>query len=97
MDLKEAKELLESRIAIIKSDYPEMADYREALELAVNALEKRIPVKPNYDSDGNPIWNTWICPRCDEYYEVIYDDYKYCPNCGQHIDHSEEGEEWKED
>lgn len=41
MDLNEAKELLESRIAIIKSDYPEMADYREALEMAVNALEKQ--------------------------------------------------------
>ena len=29
------------RIALIKSEYPEMADYREALEMAVNALEKR--------------------------------------------------------
>ena len=41
MDLSEAKEILKERIALIKSDYPEMADYREALEMAVNALEKR--------------------------------------------------------
>nr|DAV33861.1 MAG TPA: hydrogenase/urease nickel incorporation protein [Caudoviricetes sp.] len=97
MIIEEAKEILESRIAVIKNNYPEIADYRQALELAVKALEKRIPEKPNYDSDGidsdgNPIWNTWICPRCDEYYEVIFDDYKYCPNCGQHITHSEKGE-----
>lgn len=41
MEIKEAKEILESRIALIKNEYPEMADYREALEMAVNALEKR--------------------------------------------------------
>lgn len=41
MDLNEAKEILEERIAIIKSDYPEIADYREALEMAVKALEKQ--------------------------------------------------------
>lgn len=41
MEISEAKEILESRIALIKNNYPEMADYREALEMAVNALEKR--------------------------------------------------------
>ena len=41
MEIKEAKEILESGIALIKSEFPEMADYREALEIAVNALEKR--------------------------------------------------------
>ena len=41
MKISEAKEILESRIAIIKSGYPEIADYREALEMAVKALEKQ--------------------------------------------------------
>lgn len=41
MDLKEATEILKERIALIKSEYPEMADYREALEMAVKALEKQ--------------------------------------------------------
>lgn len=40
MELKEAKEILESRITLIKSDYPEISDYRNALELAVKAFEK---------------------------------------------------------
>lgn len=30
-----------------------------------------------------------LCPNCGEYYEVDYDDYDYCPKCGQKIDWSE--------
>ena len=41
MKISEATEILKERIALIKSEFPEMADYREALEMAVNALEKR--------------------------------------------------------
>ena len=37
---KEATEILESRIAVIKNNYPEIADYRQALELGAKALEK---------------------------------------------------------
>ena len=29
------------------------------------------------------------CPCCEERYEVYYDDYDFCPNCGQAIDWSE--------
>lgn len=47
MDLKEATEILKERIALIKSEYPEMADYREALEMAVNAIEKRTVIHCN--------------------------------------------------
>lgn len=38
-----------------------------------------------YDDDGNIIYDTWICPNCGEKYEVDYDDYKFCPECGQRI------------
>ena len=97
MEIKEATEILESRIVLIKDNYPEIADYREALELAVKALEKQIPKKPNYDGDsvdreGKTICNKWICPRCDYVYELDFDDFDYCPNCGQYIDHSEDAE-----
>ena len=54
--------------------------------------EKQIAKKPNYEGDGyyngELILDTWICPNCNKSYEVDYDDYDYCPNCGQHIDHS---------
>lgn len=61
-----------------------------ARELAIIALERQIPKKPDiegdgYDDNGNIIYDTWICPCCEEHYEVDYDNYKYCPNCGQAI------------
>lgn len=38
---------------------------------------------------GEIVYDTWICPCCGKDYEVDYDDYKYCPNCGQAIDWTE--------
>jgi len=62
------------------------------------ALNKQIPMLPNIegdgcDNDGNIIYDTWICPNCGKNYEIDYDIYKYCPNCGQAIDRSELEEE----
>jgi hypothetical protein len=69
-------------------------DYK-ANEMAIRALEKQIPKKPTYEGDGySPdgtlIYDTWICSCCDKRYEVDYDDYDYCPNCGQKLDWSDE-------
>ena len=54
-----------------------------------------MPKKPDFEGDGYDengfiILDTWICPCCEEYYEVDYDHYDHCPNCGQKIDWSEE-------
>lgn len=38
-----------------------------------------------YDNEGNMIYDTWICPNCEEHYEVDYDDYEFCPKCGQRL------------
>ena len=65
----------------------------EAVRLAVKAIEKQIPKTPNYEGDGywdgELVYDTWICPNCGKDYEVDYDDYKYCPECGQAIDWSD--------
>lgn len=45
-----------------------------------------------YDDKGNIIYDTWICPCCEERYEVYYDNYKHCPNCGQALDWSDTDE-----
>lgn len=62
--------------------------------MAIEALEKQVPKTPNYEgdgySDGVLVHDTWICPCCGKKYEVDCDDYKYCPECGQAIDWSEE-------
>lgn len=34
----------------------------------------------------------WLCPNCENRYEVDSDDYEHCPNCGQAIDWREERE-----
>lgn len=66
------------------------------------AVEKQTAKKPDYEgdgySDGQLVYDTWICPSCGQYYEVDYDDYDYCPECGQHIDKSmeQESERWEE-
>lgn len=62
-------------------------------ECAIYALEKQIPKKPDYEGDGydedsNLIYDTWICPSCGKHYEVDYDNYDFCPECGQAIDKS---------
>lgn len=59
------------------------------------AMEKQKPRKPDYEGDGYDdkgelIYDTWICPNCGKKYEVDYDEYDYCPKCGQAIDWSTE-------
>lgn len=58
------------------------------------ATEKQTAKKPDYEgdgySDGHLVYDTWICPCCGKHYEVDYDDYDFCPACGQCIDWSDE-------
>ena len=65
------------------------------LKMAIKALEKQIPKKPTYEGAGYApagkfIWGEWICTCCGRRYEVDYDDYDYCPDCGQKLDWSNE-------
>lgn len=59
-------------------------------KIVIEALKKQIPRKPEYEgdgySDGILVYDTWICPNCGARYEVDYDDYDFCPKCGQAID-----------
>ena len=59
--------------------------------------QKEIHQKPTFDGDGyapdgTAVWDEWICPCCGSRYEVDYDEYDYCPNCGQRIDWAEVNE-----
>lgn len=63
------------------------------------AVEKQTAKRPDYEgdgyADGHLVYDTWICPCCGKRYEVDYDEYDFCPNCGQKIDWSRDvkGEE----
>ena len=57
----------------------------------LESREKQTPKKPDlegdgYGDDGVLIYDTWICPCCGKRYEIDYEEYDYCPNCGQAID-----------
>lgn len=77
----------------------EIQQYRKigTLEECREAVDKQTSKKPDYEGDGywngQLVYDTWICPCCEQRYEVGCDDYKYCPECGQHIDWRNENEE----
>nr|DAW49925.1 MAG TPA: DNA-directed RNA polymerase II subunit [Caudoviricetes sp.] len=74
----------------------EVQKYRQigSVEECSEAVEKQTAKRPDYEgdgfSDGQLVYDTWICPCCGQHYEVDCDRYDYCPNCGQHIDWSDE-------
>ena len=87
------------RIIMSDADYSGVGEKArltaDALCAAVDALEKQIPKKPTYEGDGYApegtfVWDEWLCPRCAKRYEVDFDIYDFCPNCGQAIDWSDE-------
>ena len=85
---------LEKALDMAMTALEEVRKYREigTVEECWEAAEKQKSKSPTlegdgYNEDGEMIYDTWICPSCGEYYEVDYDDYDFCPNCGQRILH----------
>lgn len=60
------------------------------LKSLLEAGEKQKAKRPDYESDGyadgHLVYDTWICPCCGKHYEVDYDEYDFCPDCGQKLD-----------
>lgn len=55
------------------------------------AVEKQKAQAPHIwgdgtDSQGQIIYDMYDCPNCGQSYEIDYDDYNYCPECGQRIE-----------
>lgn len=80
----------------INSALNDLIEYRKlgTLEECKEAVEKQKAKEPSYDGDGYApdgsfVWDVWLCPNCGSRYEVDYDDYDYCPECGQAIDWSD--------
>ena len=92
MTNEEAKTLFEEDLkdGKCRDDCPEC----NARELAISALEKQIPKKPDYEADGygddgELLYDTAHCPHCKRAFEVYYDnDKEFCPDCGQALDWS---------
>lgn len=63
----------------------------EACDMAINALEKQIPVKPVKSKDPRYgmgyVYHDWVCPSCGKFlaYEPEESGCHHC-KCGQAID-----------
>lgn len=74
----------------------EVQQYRAigTVEECRSAMDKQSAKRPDLEgdgySDGHLVYDTWICPCCGKHYEVDYDDYDFCPTCGQKLDWSDE-------
>ena len=95
MDEKKVREAIEDFKKLAELLQNKESAAVEHCNIAIEALEKQLPKKPTYEGDGYApdgtfVYDTWECPNCGECYEVDYDDYDYCPNCGQRIDRGEE-------
>lgn len=61
---------------------------REALDVLDEAAEKQMGKNVVVDE-----MDVTYCPDCNNVAEDAYGEYyKYCPNCGQHINWNEEGD-----
>ena len=73
-----------------KYDKVTVIELAHSLITVKDAVDKQIPLKPQLESDGYSdgelVYDTWICLKCGEDYEIDCHDYKYCPECGQRID-----------
>lgn len=95
MKPEEAIKILRERIGLINQDGSDTADlveYHEALESAVKALEKQIPMTPNnmrtiLDFSGRYYTKKGNCPACNS--EGLYKADIYCNKCGQKLDWNE--------
>ena len=91
MTNKEAIEQLRERLAI--TDYrQQIPEYYEAIEMAVEALEKQMPKKPKQIGKIDENGNAEVECDCFASQDVAIKTIKrvYCWRCGQCLDWSEE-------
>lgn len=62
----------------------------EFWKIVLAALEKQKPKIPDLwgdgYADGQLVYDMWECPGCGKNYELDYEKYDFCPECGQKIE-----------
>ena len=87
MTMEEAIKTIEIAIAEVEWNYP--MDYAIAFEMAISALKKQIPKKPNgiYDENeskkGKSLYEEALIGSCPVCHQEVQLGMKYCMNCGQ--------------
>lgn len=86
MTVEEALKIVKNNLSVAVHDAdginPEY-EYEQvkALEMASDALEKQIPMKPNFGKAQGSRWRS--CPACCA---RVINTYKFCDQCGQKLD-----------
>lgn len=95
MTNEEAIKRIVDHMTIHKMNEPRAIKISMALQMAIEALEKQTPKKPDEDwckslfsDDANCFFRHLICPNCGKMEVNQIDD--FCPLCGQAIDWSDE-------
>lgn len=85
MTESKAKKELCAHIEYLKHNWKPHPDYDvlEAINIAINALEKQIPKKPIFDNYHRAGYR---CPDCNNTNPW---GYKHCKHCGQKLDWSD--------
>ena len=82
MTESEAKAILERDLNCLKQNKA-LPDSIEAMQIAINALEKQIPQKISIE--GYFGFVDYICPVCGNDID-LNKKYNYCSNCGQRLE-----------
>ena len=82
MTENEAKAILERDLNCLKQNKA-LPDSIEAMQIAINALEKQIPQKISIE--GYCGFVDYICPVCGNDID-LNKKYNYCSNCGQRLE-----------
>lgn len=87
--MTESEKLIENEaeaIDCLKSNKPTSGYLmlQESIDMAIKALEKQIPKKPDFTEDKE----FTLCPCCNG--NGLADKQEYCDNCGQKLDWSDE-------
>ncbi len=94
MTIKEAIEILIQFFEFLQNVWEPYPNYKilDSAKMVIIAANKQTPMKPELTgdgyADGSIVYGTWTCSCCGTDYEVEYDEYKCCPECGQKIDWS---------
>jgi len=94
--IEQLKDLIEDRKSFLDENGVGDEVFRadiEALEIAIEALEKQIPMKVTgyktkvkaRDIETNEIM-TYDCMRCPSCEKWLSQNYKHCSHCGQRLD-----------
>lgn len=77
------------------TELEEIQQYRAigTVEECREARAKQEAKKPNIWGDGYAdgvlVYDMYDCPNCGKHYELDYEEYDYCPKCGQKLDWSD--------